>query len=269
MRGPKLSYDEHLRIAYEMFVKGEQQDIQGWDGGANTELALSDEEVKLFTTWLNRRFNGCVDALTEKNAKLSKMGAQLLIGLLEVAGKPPKVSPIDVFWALHKAVIMVPMECVILRPSIDDPQETLLARRESNDPFFPGEEWHSPGAIMGVGETHLDAARRCLVRETECEPKRMMAVAANNVPNFCRGHERSQIWVVELMNEPTPETMEKHRLGWFRLDNLPGNLLRCHVPIHAKVRQWLAYYNALPTRDAKQAFLQATCPIESLDSMGG
>ncbi|MBI2603993.1 MAG: hypothetical protein HYW56_00440 [Candidatus Harrisonbacteria bacterium] len=71
--------------------------------------------------------------------------------------------------------------------------------------------------------------------------------------------------MVELAGEPTPELMEKHRLGWFRLDNMPGNLLRCHVPIHAKVKRWLDYYNALPHRDAQQAFLQATCPIESME----
>lgn len=266
MRGQPLSYDEHLGIALAMFVEDELQDRAGWDGGANTALPLSENEERILKALIELRNAGCIQALTEEGPngrKLSKIGANICEKLLGFAGKLPRISPESMFWALHRATIMVPMECVIVRPSIDEAEETLLARRESNDPFFPGEEWHSPGAIMGVGETHLAAVRRCVARETSCEVKRLMAVAANNVPNFRRGHERSQIWVVELTDEPTPETMEKQRLGWFRLDNLLGNLLRCHVPIHAKVKEWLDYFRSLPNQEEKRRFLKATCPIES------
>ncbi len=50
---------------------------------------------------------------------------------------------------------------------------------------------------------------------------------------------------------------------------MPGNLLQCHVPIHAKVGVWLNYYNSLQSREEQMRFLQATCPIESLEKMGG
>lgn len=259
MQGPNLSYEERVAMLADDVIR------IGYDAN------LSDNEVMLLKALLDRR-NGNVAAFaeeTEKGLRLTKIGAELFGDTLKVAGKLPRISPVDVFWALHKAVIMVPMECVIVRPSIEEAEETLLAKRESNDPFFPGEEWHSPGVIMGVSETHLDAVRRCVARETSCEVKRWMAVAANNVPNFCRGHERSQISVVELVQGPTAETTEKQRLGWFRLDNLPTNTLRCHVPIHAKVKKWLDYYRSLPDRAAQMQFLQATCPIESLEPNGG
>lgn len=263
MHGPQLSYDERVAMLAGDVIR------------LGSDANLSNSEVMLLKALLDRR-NGNVAAFaeeTEKGWRLTKIGAELFGNLLEVAGKLPRVFPESVFWALHKAVIMVPAECVVVRPSIEDPQEVLLARRPPNDPFFQGDEkegWHSPGVIMGVGERDSDAIARCADRETQCSVKCVIPAPSLNHPNFRRGHERSQIWVVELTENPSAEMMEKHRLAWFRrswneTNGYPMNLLRCHIPLHKKVGQFLDFYlNRLP-KELRTEFLQAIWPAESLE----
>lgn len=228
MRGQPLSYLEWVLALTEM-AKGRV----GLDRiGDYVPLALTDEEAELAATLLGR-----AEAMPKLHRKL--------------------------FFPVKRLCVTIPTECVVVRPTIENPEEVLLALRPSDDPYYNG--WHSTGCFHVVGATNAQSIAACIAKEVGCNVRRAEWVTTINHPTCPRGHEYDCIWLVELASNPTPEAMEKHRLQWFEFGMLPPNILKCHLPLFAKVWKWVNYYQSLPDEPTRKAFLEATRPAESLE----
>lgn len=162
--------------------------------------------------------------------------------VVEILGKlDPKELPAKVFHAVERITALTAIETVFLRKR-EKQLKVLLLKRSDNDPYYPG-MWHSPGSILRGG----DDPERARITGNSFEILKLKGFLINywkpflrilddelgvwfaQSPKFVgtalyhtlRGLEHAIVFLCECDREPKEGT-------WYRLDQLPGNLVAHH-----------------------------------------
>lgn len=182
--------------------------------------------------------------------------------VLEKAGRFPKMD-FGVFRALTTSRVcpFVIMEVIALnkpfRLAPFEELKVLLAYRD--DDYFPS-CWHHPGKYLGSEERIEDGVKRVMRVEAGVEVADIYHIAAMNSPLLSRDLEFAGLYVCEVIGEPK---LEKGRLEWFSLEEMPANILPSHQVMQERANQWIKFAQWLgPFPHILQEFLYFSSVLE-------
>ena len=136
---------------------------------------------------------------------------------------------------------IVPQPCVelVVVDKIERPSKILTTYRSDKDPNYPGRR-HCPGTYIRLGETDLNAIKRCLKGELGQDVTSFKLVGHYNNPIGCAGetsdgnehHTVGSVYSVQMAGKATTNVKRE----W--TNSIPADLLKGHKDFASKALGW-------------------------------
>lgn len=161
---------------------------------------------------------------------------------------PWKPLGTDLFNAIARIIVTVPVETVAIRRNLETGKVEVLLTQRSQEEAYPG-QWHSPGSFLRVGEEIEDVFRRLEEKEFGVKILRFDFIGYHSEPFLPsntrdRGQAVQLIFLCEIENGGNGD--------WFPVDGLPELIVENHrhvlIPMAVKAYQ-------------RQTLLNLKCPF--------